>query len=278
MSMQQSLVEMDDYREMLRAYYEHRKSEMPLYSYRMMGQKMNLDASQLFRILQREQHLPTRCVPIAKEMLGLQGRSAEYFDLIMAASRSRSSAKRKELLDKAFALRDVQRRSLEEKELEFLSHWYHAAIRSLIEVNHGNAEPRELASRLTPPITETMAADSIRLLKDIGLIKKLPSGRFGLSETHLTASGAEKAKAVHVFQRQLLNLAAESLERIPKGSRDISTLTLSVDAECFEDLRGMLQEFRRLVQKRVEECSSPERVMQLTLAFHPLAFAQTEGT
>jgi uncharacterized protein (TIGR02147 family) len=275
--MDTTLEESNDYRDMLRSYYERRKSDMPLYSYRMMGQKMNLDASQLFRILQKEQHLPTRCVPIAKEMLGLQGRSAEHFELLMAASRSRSSAKRKEFLDKAFALRDVQRRNLEDKELEFLGHWYHAAIRSLIEVSRGQAEPRELAARLVPPITEPMAVDSLRLLKDIGLIKKQPSGRFSLAETHITASGPEKARAVHSFQKQLLDLAADSLTNIPKTHRDISTLTLSVDADCFEDLRGMLQEFRRLVQKRVEECSNPDRVMQLTLAFHPLAFSQSEG-
>jgi len=272
-----SLEESNDYRDMLRSYYERRKSEMPLYSYRMMGQKLALDASQLFRILQKEQHLPARCVPIAKEMLGLQGRAAEYFDLLMAATRSRSALKRKELLEKAFALRDVQRRSLQEQELEFLSHWYHAAVRSLIEVNRGQAEPRELAHRLVPPITEAMAAQSVLLLKDIGLVKKQPSGRLCLAETHLTASGPEKAKAVHTFQKQLLALAADSLDSIPKSKRDISTLTLSVDAECFEDLRGMLQEFRRLVQKRVEDCGSPDRVMQLTLAFHPLAYAQSEG-
>lgn len=272
-----SLEESNDYRDMLRSYYERRKSEMPLYSYRMMGQKLTLDASQLFRILQKEQHLPARCVPIAKELLGLQGRAAEYFDLLMAATRSRSAPKRKELLEKAFALRDVQRRSLQEQELEFLSHWYHAAVRSLIEVSRGHAEPRELAHRLVPPISEAMAAESVLLLKNIGLVKKQPSGRLSLAETHLTASGPEKAKAVHSFQRQLLALAADSLESIPKSKRDISTLTLSVDAECFEDLRGMLQEFRRLVQKRVEDCTSPDRVMQLTLAFHPLAFAQSEG-
>jgi len=272
------LEESTDYRDMLRSFYERRKSEMPLFSYRMMGQKLNIDASQLFRILQKEQHLPTRSVPTAKSLLGLQGRNAEYFDLLMAAARSRSAAKRKELIDKAFALRDVQRRGLEDKELEFLGHWYHAAIRNLIEVSHGNAEPRDLASRVFPPISETQAAESIALLKDLGLVKKLPSGRLGLSETHLTASGPDrKAKAVRTFQRQVLNLAADSLETIPKTERDISTLTLSVDNDCFEDVRGMLQEFRRLVQKRVEECAHPDRVMQLTMAFHPLANARKEG-
>ena len=41
-----------DYRDYLKEYYDRRKSEMPLYSYRMMGDKLGLDSSYLYRVLQ----------------------------------------------------------------------------------------------------------------------------------------------------------------------------------------------------------------------------------
>src|SRR5690554_3634026 len=108
-----------DYRDLLLAYYNDRKAQMPLLSYRMLGGKLGIDASQLFRILQKQQHLPARCVPLAKELMGLSGRAAEYFELLIAASRSKSPSKRQELLNKAFSLRDVRRRELNNKELQF---------------------------------------------------------------------------------------------------------------------------------------------------------------
>jgi uncharacterized protein (TIGR02147 family) len=268
------LEDVSDYRELLRQYYQQRKEAMPLYSYRMMGQKLGLDASQLFRILQKEQHLPPRCVPLTKELLELTGRSAEYFDLLVAASRTRVPSKRSELLEKAFMLRDVDRRTVENKELRFLSQWYIPVVRSYLEVSGGKANPSEIAERVSPRITQEQAAEALDLLKELGFVKRLSSGRLGLTQTHLTASGPEKAKAVREFQRQALNLGINALDAIPVGERDISTLTLAIDSDCFNDLREMTREFRRQVQKRVEESTSPDRVMQMTMTFYPLVQAK----
>jgi hypothetical protein len=42
-----------DYRDFLKSYYDRRKEEMPFYSYRMMGDKLGLDSSYLYRVLQK---------------------------------------------------------------------------------------------------------------------------------------------------------------------------------------------------------------------------------
>jgi len=272
------LEDVSDYRELLKQYYQQRKDAMPLYSYRMMGQKLGLDASQLFRILQKEQHLPSRCVPLAKDLLGFTGRSAEYFDLLVAAYRTHVPAKRSELLEKAFMLRDVERCSVQNKELRFLSQWWIPAVRSYLEISGGKANPVEIAERLHPRITQEQATEAIELLKELGFVKKLSSGRLGLSQTHLTASGPEKSRAVREFQKQALTLGISALDGIPVEERDISTLTLAVDADCFSDLREMAREFRRQVQKRVEESTSPDRVMQMTMTFYPLVQAKAGET
>ena len=64
------------------------------------------------------------------------------------------------------------------------------------------------------------------------------------------------------------------MENISAEERNISTLTLSVDQEGFEDLGDMIKEFRRLVQKRVDSIKNPDRVMQLSMAFYPVARAR----
>ena len=58
-----------DYRDLLKSYYERRKKEMPLYSYRMMGEKLGLDSSFLFRVLQKKHHQPVHALQKAKEKL-----------------------------------------------------------------------------------------------------------------------------------------------------------------------------------------------------------------
>jgi len=83
--------------------------------------------------------------------------------------------------------------------------------------------------------------------------------------------GPEKKQAVRHFQKEVLSLASNALDNIPVDERNISTLTLSVDQACFDDLGEMLREFRRLVQKRVDSAKNSDRVMQLSMAFYPIA-------
>ncbi len=260
-----------DYRDFLKSYYDRKKAEMPFYSYRMMGDKLGLDSSYLYRVLQKKQHLPAHALASAKEILDLTGREAEYFDLLYTASVTKDKAKREELIAKALSLRDVERHSLQAAELKVLENWWIPAVRAYLELNGGVVNLKQIAHDICPPITEAQAQEAIDTLMDVGLVKKMASGRLALTDAHLTAGGPEKKVAVRKFQKQVLALASDSLENVPVDERNISTLTLSVDQACFDDLGDMLREFRRLVQKRVDSSKNPDRVMQLSMAFYPVA-------
>jgi uncharacterized protein (TIGR02147 family) len=260
-----------DYREILKDAYEERKASSPFYSYRVLAENFGLDTSNVFRILQGDSHLPARCQSRAIEFLGLTGRSAEYFLLLISFARERNSKARNDILEKAMALRDVARRKLVDQELEYYRSWWVVGVRSLLEVTQGSARPDEIAARLSPSINESDASRSLELLLELGLVKRASSGRLVLAEAHLTAGGEEKTEAVRGFQRQILSLASESLERFPRDQRDVSTLTFAVDREAFVEIREMLRECRRQIQKRIEEATRPDRVMQLAMALFPLA-------
>lgn len=267
-----------DYRDILKDAYEERKASSPLFSYRILADTLGLDPSNTFRVLQKDLHLPARCLPRVFEFLGLTGRSAEYFQLLTAYARERNGEARKEILEKALALRDVARRKLVDQELAYYRDWWVVAVRSMLEVVQGRVRPAEIAARLNPPVSENDVERALELLLELGLAKKASSGRIMLSETHLTAGGEEKVEAVRDFQRQILSMAAESLERFPREQRDISTITFAVDREAFVEIREMLRECRRQIQKRIEESRNPDRVLQLSMALFPLAPAPAEDS
>lgn len=260
-----------DYRDLLKEAFEERKAASPLYSYRMMAEALGQDTSNIFRILQKDAHLPARCQSRAIEYLNLTGRSAEYFVQLIAYAREKNQKARHEILEKALALRDVANRQLGENELAYFRDWWIVAVRSLLEVVDGHAHPATIAERLRPKISEAEVKKALDMLLELGLVKKASSGRIVLSDAHLNAGGEKKTQAVRHFQRQILSLASESLERFPKEQRDVSTLTLAVDHTAFVEIREMLREFRQQVQKRVEDSTGPDRVMQLSMAFFPLA-------
>lgn len=262
-----------DYRAYLKDAYEERKSESSFYSYRMMAEAFGLFPSNIFRILHGEGHLPARCQSRALEFLGLSGRSAEYYLLLISYARERSAKAKGEILEKAMTLRDVARRHLEDKELEYFAGWWTSVLRALLEITDGRAIPAELSKCLIPQVSDDKVAASLALLTELGLVKKASSGRLLPTQAHLTAGGPAKAKAVRAFQKQILSLSSEALERFKPDDRDISTLTLSMDEKAFREIRELVRECRRQIQKRIEECHDSDRVLHLTIALFPAAYA-----
>lgn len=260
-----------DYRDLLREAYEDRKSRLPLYSYRMMAEALELNGSYLFRVLQKDLHLPVRCVPRALDLLELSGRQAEYFQLLLSYARERKGTARNEILDKALALRDVVRSELAGSDLAFFRHWWVGAVRCVLETMDGRVVPAEIAKRIQPSISVEQVNEAIALLLELGLVKKADSGRLVPAQPHLTASGEKRRTAVAEYQEQILELARDSIVRFPRENRDISTLSVALDESAFVEVRSMLREFRRQIQKRVEEAPRPDRVMQLAMAFFPLS-------
>lgn len=268
----QTIFDCLDYRDLLKQVFEERKATLPQYGYRMMAEELGLDTSNIYRILEKEAHLPARCQSRALECLGLSGRSAEYFVLLIAYGRERNAKARQEIMANAQALRDVARREIAQDELAYFRDWWVAALRSLLEVVDGRALPKELGSRLNPVVPEAEVVRALDLLQELGLVRKASSGRLILTDAHLTAGTTqEKIKAVRHYQRQILSLASESMERFPPELRDLSTLTLTVDEHAFGEVREILRECRRQIQKCVGEIRSPDRVMQLSMAFFPVS-------
>lgn len=266
-----SIFEYLDYRDFLKYYYEERKRKLPLFSYQMFGTKLNISASHLFHVLEKKRHLPVRCTPAAKKCLELTGRASEYFDLLLAASRTKKLKERDELMNKAFQLKDIHRRALEKEELTYLSQWWTVVIRSFLQMNQGRIDLNGIANSIRPQVSIDQVKESIELLKSLGFVVNIGHGRVKLSDSHLTIRGEEKFEAIRQFQSQVMNLAQSSLKDVAPTERDISTLTMAIDEDCFSDIKIMLQEFRRQIQIRIDECPVPSRVMQLNLALFPVS-------
>ena len=205
--------EISDYRDMLKNYYTQRKLDMPLYSYKMMGQKLGLDTSQVFRILNKELHLPNRSIPLAKDLLDLKGRSGEIFEILVAASKTKSSAKKDKLYKMALSLQDVDLRKLSASEYLFLSKWWIPVVRALIEMNGGHAEIPLLVKQISPTVSEDQVREAITVLKDLKLITPLASERYAAT----TANNINLPFRVRIQERFESQRLGEDLAEVVIG-------------------------------------------------------------
>lgn len=259
-----------DYRDFVRAHYEARKAKFPTFSYRMMGDRLGLDQSFVYRIVAKTHHIAVETVPRFVRYFGLKGREAEYFELLVRFGRARGEREQRLFFEKMLTLRGYRRRTLEEKQYAYFNAWHHAALRSLLGYHRFGGDWKALGDELSPPVTAKQARESAALLLELGLVQLREDGSFEVVDDHVSTGREFRSLAVRQFQREMLRLAAESLERHPPERRDVSTLTFAVDEACFRDLQEMFRAFRTQVLQRVDEVAVPDRVLQANFQLFPL--------
>jgi uncharacterized protein (TIGR02147 family) len=72
------------------------------------------------------------------------------------------------------------------------------------------------------------------------------------------------------YHRQVLQIAAKSLDDVPPEDRDISSLTVALDDAAIEDIRTMTREFRKAIQKRIDRVSDASRVYHINIQLVPV--------
>lgn len=260
-----------DYRQYLRDVYEWRKSRgEAFFSYRYMAARIGIDAGYLVKLLQGKVHLGESSIEPTMKLLHLEGKSAAFFQQLVAFGKARTDRQINDEFHKLMAIKGIGARTLDEDRFAFYQSWHHSAIRALVGILPFRGDFASLAKRLSPAITEDQARDSIELLERLELIHKTPEGDWELTERFVTTGDGWRSQAVRAFQGQTLELAKESLERHSPEIRDISTVTVTLSREDMPELRERIAQFRQDILRMARESRHQEAVFQLNVQLFPL--------
>lgn len=264
-----------DYREYLTAFFESKKAKSPWYSYKVFGDGVGLDQSQVFRILQKNLHISKRALPRFIEYLKLDEKEAQYFEKLVELGRARRESDTRRLFAEALALKGATSRDLKADQYELYACWYHSAVRTLLGFVRIRDDYAALGAMVSPPISADEAKNAVTLLSRLGLAVRDAEGFWKLSDLTLRAGGAAlQAKRVRAYQAESMKLAMQSLEIHDKSKRDVNVMNMALDESAFRDCLAILENARDEIRARVEKVHSPDRVMRLATAFFPVAFSK----
>ncbi len=261
------------YREFICDYYLEQKKLVPRFSYRKFADNAGFQTKTfIHKIIKGEKALSkSSTLKIAKAM-GLKKKETDYFDAMVDFN----NAERIE--DKEYYFHNLQSLSKNHKssvmrnnQFAYFNNWYTVVIRELVTTLDWKDDYKQLAKACDPAITPGQAKKSVTLLLDLGLLKKMPSGKYIQVDKAITAGGQVLGLAVKKFQKQALALASESIGHHKKENRDISTLTVGISRHGFERLRQELKVFRgKLVD--IVYCDEPvDRVYQINFQLFPVS-------
>lgn len=260
-----------DYRVFLKDYYDEKKGRKSFFSYRVFGEKTGMDGSYLAKVLIGARHISDDTIKLCISACGLKGKEAQYFETLVHFAKAKTDKEVKFHFEQLLVLKQVGAQQLLENQFEYYRKWHHSAIRSIFEYFDFRGDFAELAEGLNPPISAKEAEESIALLTELGLIQIDKEGRYRATNQNVTTGAQWHSQAIENFQVETIRLSGESIKRHPKGLRDCSTVTMTINAADYSELRKRIREFRSTVINYVNRAKDPDRTYQLNIQFFPLS-------
>jgi uncharacterized protein (TIGR02147 family) len=266
-----------DYRAFLRDWFEEGKKTQPFLSFRYLSRKVGIDAGYLAHVFQGSKHISEGSIESFAAFLGFKPKEAKYFEELVLFSRAKNEREIKDRFQKLMSLRSVSAKELSSRQTRYWAYWYYSAIRLTMLNYDFRGDFAELGLRLSPSISEEQAREAVEVLENLKLVRKEPDGLYTVLDAHVSTGDAWQSLAIREFQEQTLKLAAESLSRHPKETREISTLSLAIPLTEITTLQEMVREFRQQVAKWALSLNDSDCVMQVDFAVFPISQSQ-QGT
>jgi uncharacterized protein (TIGR02147 family) len=236
--------------------------------------KIGLDPGNLVKILNGERHLSTRAVKQVIAFLKYSEREEEYFRTLVAFAKAKKQSDIKRHFDRLTTMKRVEPFEITSGVAEFYRAWYHTAISGYLSFYDFNGDYDALARQFNTAITAKQARESIALLKKLGIIAEDTTGNLRPVHDLMTTGDKWQASAIHEYQRETLRLAEHALDELPKGIRDISTISFAVNKEDFMEICSLAKDFRSSVLRIARESEKTDRLYQINIQIFPL----TKGT
>ncbi|MCB9495737.1 MAG: TIGR02147 family protein [Fibrobacteria bacterium] len=259
-----------EYRDFLKDAYEERRQLHAYFSYRFIGNKVGMDSSYLTRLFQKKLHLGDDLVERMATVFGLTDEKLEYFQNLVSFNKARSDVQARVFHEQLMRLRGVGYRLVREDQEEFFSNWIHVALRSLLDYLPFDGDYESLGAQLSPSVSGEEAKNAVFVLERLGMIRRTAKG-FEVLDNHLHSGEDWRAEAIKGFQKTTMELASRSLDVIPPALRDVSTMTMNIDADTLDDMKVMVKEFQENLAKLVESSPRSDRVYHLNIQLFPLS-------
>jgi hypothetical protein len=104
---EKTIFEYLDYRDFLKDHYEDRKNSYHFFSFRYIALKTGLDASFYAKVLQKQQHLSLKSIPVMVKFLRLKKKESEYFTLLVRFNRTKHQEEARLYFEKIIELREL---------------------------------------------------------------------------------------------------------------------------------------------------------------------------
>lgn len=257
----------------LKAWYEHAKTNVRGFSHRSFSQKAGFSSPNVLkRVMDGSRSLTDTSIAAFVKALKLSRTEADFFKHMVLFNQAKTHE------EKDYHYRHLIRskaighlKTLECDQYDYYSVWYHAVIRELIVSPEWDGRFESIAKKIFPSLKVEDVKASVELLKRLGMIRLESKTKRYIQCDAVITTGAEATQvSLHNYHQSVLKLVSVLLPRLPAENRDVSVLTLGIKKGRFEEIKAMVQNFRRELLRHVADDTTPEEVCLLAMQLVPV--------
>ena len=260
-----------DYRDFLRDHCAHRKSRDADFSQRTFARDAGLppsSSSLLPAVIKGRRKLSQNLRVKFGKALRLGERENRYFDLLVQFNQAKGMAEKNFFFSQLAKFRSSRARIVGETQYRFFSKWYYSAVWNYFGIDRKTRHPAAIAANILPPITPTQAEEAVKLLLELGLIKKTASG-YTVAERHIYTEKNVQAMAARQHVQELMAMAARVFPDLPAEQRQYNALMFSISKDGFQAIKDRIRSFQEELREIIDRDHDEDRVYSLTLQLFP---------
>ena len=263
-----------DFRRFLDDWFRAKKAGNARFSHRMFarmaGQK---SPSLLLQVIREERNLTPQTTEAFIRAMSLNSEEASFFSDLVQLGQARTGEEQNRAWARISASRRFREaRKLEGQGVELLSHWYHSAVRELVQRADFDRDPAWIARTMRPKITSAQARQAIELLLSLGLLEEDADGDLVTADASVAPPHEVAGMAARNYHRSMLELAIESIESAGRDERHLGAMTVCIPVSLVPRLKREIASFQERLMDLCDSAEEPaEQVPHVQIAMFPMS-------
>jgi uncharacterized protein (TIGR02147 family) len=271
-----SVFRYQNYRKFLQDLYSYfSKRNINRLSYRSIAQRAGIQSHNFLRqVIRGESNLSEESISKFAKAFELNVEETKFFKNLVLFNQAKDPSQKEfhaAQVIKSKGFRKIQ--PLGKEKLNFYSKWYMSIIYLLCDDPGFSVEAA--SQSLIPPVKVEKIQRALVDLEKLGMIQReqVPGSqevKWKKSSKPISTGDEVFSPVVANFHQIMLSKAGESINKVSREERDISSLTLSLTDEEYKSFKKQVSEFRKNLLMQFSNGPEKRRVFQFNFQLFPL--------
>jgi uncharacterized protein (TIGR02147 family) len=267
-----------EWRTFLSDWFEYKRKMDPDFSLRKFSQKAKVSPGYLPLILNRSRKFSKKALNNILPNLGLSAVEQSYFRLLCKFGTDEDHQTRIDALKKIQRFNKYEKSNPREFEIyDYMSNWLNVAIQEMSHVNAFRAEPDWIYEQLRHKRSLRDIRKSLQFLEAQGFLTINKDKSVKTNNKEIRCMDRVFSTVLVRFHREMLKLAAESVDKSSREERLVTGYTMAIKKERYSEIEKILGEALAKIKQLEAKSENADAVYHVALTSFPLTNQISKG-